>query len=154
MRIVSQLIFIALLWAAGGGLVVWLHPDARVLMEGGPPARALQEGEITLAEAQAMEREGGVLWIDVRPAAEFGRDHIPGAENIPSDQPDALTNKMFVWTQSNRLTDQTKVVIYCASPGCGTSHQLRRQLLSLNPTLRIQVLAGGWPEWLRGQAGR
>lgn len=153
MRIVIQLIILGVLWAVFGGVVAWLHPDAKLLMAGGPPARAVAEGEVTLSEAMAMAEKGNVLWIDVRPTPEFAKAHIPGAENIPADDSQAgvLGKSFFLWTQSGRLNHETAVIVYCASPGCGTSHQLRNELLRLDNLLKVHVLAGGWPEWRRFQ---
>jgi rhodanese-related sulfurtransferase len=149
MRVLTQLPAILIVWALCTGLVVWWHPDALPVMGGGLPAVVAAEGEVTVAQARELESGGRVLWIDVRPAGEFERDRIPGAENIPSDQAGALESKFFVWSSSNRLTPDTVIIIYCASPTCGTSHQLRDKLRQLNDALDVRVLAGGWPEWRR-----
>ena len=151
MRIVIQLIVLTVLWAVFGGLTVWLHPDAKVLMAGGPPAAAVREGEVTLGQAQELQKKGNVLWIDVRPAEEFVKGTIPGAENIPYDKPDALRDALFLWTQSGRLTHETQVVVFCSSAGCTQAHELRNELLRKDDQLQVHVLAGGWPEWRREQ---
>lgn len=154
MRVVIQISFLAAFWAVTSGLVMWLHPDARLVMKGGAPAEPLLEGEVSLEQALVIEATGKVLWVDVRPESEYRRARIPGAENMPEDQPGILQTKLFEWTQSGRLGPDTEVIIYCASPKCGTSHQLRNKLLEMNALLQVHVLAGGWPEWQRGQPGR
>jgi rhodanese-related sulfurtransferase len=151
MRVVIQLVFVFLLWAVVSSFVLWLHPDAQMVMRGGAPAPVLKDGEITLATALELMRTSDVLWVDVRPETEYRRGRVPASENVPSDQPGVLESKLFQWTQSGRLGPDTQVIVYCASPGCGTSHQLRNQLLEMNALLHVQVLAGGWPEWIRGQ---
>ena len=151
-RVLIQLFVLVLLWSLFGAMSYWLHPHAKKLFEGGQIAVPQAEGEISLEEAKRMAADGRVLWIDVRPLAEFTKEHIPGAENVPSDTIGALETKLFEWTQSERLRPETMLVIYCASTSCGTSHQLRKQLLGMNSALKVLVLAGGWTEWKRGEA--
>lgn len=151
-RIINQLVILVVLWAALGSIMYFLHPEARGLFSGSQAVLPQGEGEISLAEARRLTADGRALWVDVRPAAEFQRDHVPGAENVPSDEPGALESKLFEWTRTGTLGSSTTMVIYCASSGCGTSHQLRKQLLALNPDLKVSVLAGGWMEWKRGAA--
>lgn len=151
MRIVIQLIILTVLWALLGGLVAWLHPDAKLLMAGGPPAAATREGEVTLGQVLEMQGKGNVLLIDVRPTTEFEKGSIPGAESIPHDQADALGKSFFLWTQSGRLNHETQVVVFCSSPGCSQAHDLRSELLRMDSLLKVHVLAGGWSEWRREQ---
>ena len=154
LRILNQLTILGILWAIFGGLVFWLHPDARGLFTGGQAAIPQVEGEISLIEAKLITADGKALWVDVRPAAEFSREHVPGAENVPSDVSGALRDKLFEWTRAGTLGADTTMIVYCASSGCGTSHQLRKQLLQLNPGLKVAVLAGGWAEWKRGESAK
>jgi rhodanese-related sulfurtransferase len=153
-RILQQLAIIGALWLVFGGLVFWLHPQARGLFTGSQAAVPQGEGEISLAEAKLISADGKALWVDVRPIAEFNREHVPGAENVPADVSGALESKLFEWTRAGTLGADTTMIVYCASSGCGTSHQLRKQLLQLNPSLKVAVLAGGWAEWKRGESSR
>lgn len=150
LRVLNQLIILGVLWGILGGFTYFLHPQTKVLFSGGSAAVPQEEGEISLVEAKRLTAEGNALWVDVRPAAEFARDHIPGADSVPADESGALETKLFEWTSSGRLLPNTVVIVYCSSSACGTSHQLRKQLVGMNPSLRVSVLAGGWPEWNRG----
>lgn len=152
LRLLRQSAILLILWAVCSAAVFLWHPDARSLLGGGAAAVPAAEGEVSLAEALMMDAERGVLWIDVRPAAEFEREAIPGAENIPENAPVALENKLFEWTASERLQPDTRIVIYCASAGCRSGHELRNALLRMKDDLQVFVLAGGWPEWKRGQS--
>ena len=151
LRVFNQLLILGLLWGIFGGITFALHPSAKILFSGGSVAVPQEEGEISLAEAKRLTSEGKSLWVDVRPAVEFAKDHVPGADNVPADEAGALESKLFEWTSSGRLLPDTVVIVYCASSGCGTSHQLRKQLTGMNPALRVSVLAGGWTEWKRGE---
>jgi rhodanese-related sulfurtransferase len=151
-RIFIQSAILAALWLVTGSLAYWLHPQARVLFEGGQIAVPQDEGEISLAEAKRHTADNKVIWVDVRPAPEFAKEHVPGAENVPANESGILESKLFEWTQSERLRPDTRIIMYCASAGCGTSHQLRQQLRTMNPALDVVVLAGGWSEWKRGES--
>ena len=120
LRIFTQLFVILVLWAGLGAATYWLHPQGRVLLAGGQAAVPQDETEVSLSEAKRLAMDGKVLWIDVRPAAEFAAEHVQGAENVPADQAGVLEGKLFEWTQSDRLRPDTTLVIYCASPGCGS----------------------------------
>ena len=148
LRVLHQLAILGVFWAILGGLVFWLHPQARGLFSGSQAAVPQVEGEISLAEAKLLGSQGKAFWVDVRPAAEFAAEHVPGAENIPADLEGGLETKLFEWTRSGALTPSTTMIIYCASSGCGTSHQLRTQLLAMKPEFKVSVLAGGpgWPD--------
>ena len=152
LRAIQQLGLIGFLWILFGGLVYWLHPQAKGLFSGAAAAVPVEEGEISLADARRFTIDGVALWIDTRPAAEYTREHVPAAHNIPADESGALETKLFEWTRAGTLKPDTVLIIYCATSGCGTSHDLRRRLLGLNPALRVHVLAGGWSEWKRGES--
>lgn len=152
LRAIQQLGLIGILWLLFGGLVYWLHPQARELFSGAAAAVPVEEGEISLADARRFTAEGVALWVDTRPASDFTREHVPAAHNIPADESGVLETKLFEWTRTGILKPDTVLIIYCATSGCGTSHELRKRLLARNPSLRVYVLAGGWSEWKRGEA--
>ncbi|MFM7181697.1 MAG: rhodanese-like domain-containing protein [Verrucomicrobiales bacterium] len=152
LRAIQQLGLIGFLWILFGGLIFWVHPQAKGLFTGAAVAVPVEEGEISLADARRFTLEGVALWIDTRPAAEYAREHVPAAHNIPADESGALDTKLFEWTRTGTLKTDTVLIIYCATSGCNTSQELRRHLLGMNSDLRVYVLAGGWSEWKRGEA--
>lgn len=147
-----QVFLLLVFWALGSAAVFIWHPDARPLLGGGGAAVPVGEGEISLAAALLAASERDVLWIDTRPEAEFRRETIPNAVNIPEEAHSDLEIKLFELTNSGRLRPDTTVVIFCASTACRSGHQMRNGLLAMNPDMQVLVLAGGWPEWKRGQA--
>lgn len=57
--------------------------------------------------------------IDLRPASEFKRGHLPGAHNIPYDQIDLKIND---------LPKDNKIVVYCRGRLCGYSDVIGNKL--------------------------
>ncbi|ABQ28860.1 MULTISPECIES: ArsR/SmtB family transcription factor [Acidiphilium] len=81
-------------------------------------------------------REGSVTLLDVRPADEFARGHLPGALNIPLDQLDAALG---------HFTENIPVVAYCRGPYCVLSYEAVAQLRARG--VQASRLEDGYPEW-------
>jgi rhodanese-related sulfurtransferase len=95
-----------------------------------------------ISQEELLERldHGGILVIDVRPAAEYHAGHLPGALHVPPDQLDLL----------DALPADQDVVAYCRGPYCAYADDAVRQLTRLGR--RAARLDAGLPEWR--QAGR
>ena len=85
-----------------------------------------------------LERLGGgsVTLLDVRPADEFARGHLPGALNIPLDQLDAALGS---------VTQNIPVVAYCRGPYCVLSYEAVAYLRARG--IDAMRLEDGYPEW-------
>ena len=85
-----------------------------------------------------LERLGGgsVTLLDVRPADEFARGHLPGALNIPLDQLDAALGS---------VTQNVPVVAYCRGPYCVLSYEAVAYLRARG--IDAMRLEDGYPEW-------
>ena len=85
-----------------------------------------------------LERLGGgsVTFLDVRPADEFARGHLPGALNIPLDQLDAALGS---------VTQNVPVVAYCRGPYCVLSYEAVAYLRARG--IDAMRLEDGYPEW-------
>ena len=81
-------------------------------------------------------RDGSVTLLDVRPADEFARGHLPGALNIPLDQLDAALGS---------FTENVPVVAYCRGPYCVLSYDAVAQLRARG--VQAIRLEDGYPEW-------
>ena len=81
-------------------------------------------------------RDGSVTLLDVRPADEFARGHLPGALNIPLDQLDAAMGS---------FTENVPVVAYCRGPYCVLSYDAVAQLRARG--VQAIRLEDGYPEW-------
>jgi rhodanese-related sulfurtransferase len=107
-----------------------------------PRRPAWQSDEVTLAAAMGWGKS--VIWVDARPDADFARGHIPGAIPLNEDRWDDLLPG---------LTDQwdttRKVVVYCSSLSCQTSHDVARRLRDEDQMPNVFVLQGGWEAWLK-----
>lgn len=63
---------------------------------------------ISASEAEAIHKQGAVLFLDVREPNEFSRGHIPGAVNLPMGQ---VKNKI-AQTASDK---DAPILVYCRS---------------------------------------
>lgn len=107
------------------------------------------EGEISLSEALALERNGGVLWIDARQQAAYQMEHIPGALPLNPQQFNAQILEVMKAVQDNL---ERSAVIYCDAKKCAASHEVAEQLRQVHPDPdKVRVLHGGWPVWKAGR---
>jgi rhodanese-related sulfurtransferase len=91
---------------------------------------------VTRTELDRRMREGTVLVVDVRPAAEYTAAHITGAVGIPLEQlPDRLTE----------LPQDTEIVAYCRGHYCLMSLDAVRLLRAHD--YRARPMEGGLPQW-------
>lgn len=97
---------------------------------------------LDLTQAYALHQQGGALFIDARPAAEYQELHIEGAVNLTAGQlerkpaPDLLRN----------LDPHQTIVVYCGSADCHASLQVAELLQSRGFT-RVAVFLGGFRAW-------
>jgi rhodanese-related sulfurtransferase/DNA-binding MarR family transcriptional regulator len=93
-------------------------------------------GTITRDALRSRLREGDVVVLDVRPAAEYEADHIRGALSIPIAD---LKSRL------KEIPDGTDVVAYCRGPFCVYADDAVRLLAGRG---RAAVrLEDGFPEW-------
>jgi rhodanese-related sulfurtransferase len=81
-------------------------------------------------------RDGQVLVLDVRPAAEYAAGHIPGAVNVPHDQ---LAARLA------EIPAGTDIVAYCRGRYCVFAPEAVRLLRARGFSAR--PLEGGLPDW-------
>jgi rhodanese-related sulfurtransferase len=112
----------------------WFAPDA-----GGRKA-ASAPATISLTEAQKLFETGAAMFIDARPAFDFGLGHIRGAVNVPL--------KDFTTTHEilNLIPREQPLVTYCDGEECNSSVMLASKLDSLGYR-NVRVFFGGWKEW-------
>lgn len=95
-----------------------------------------QIGEITRSELARRLPGGGLVVLDVRPAAEFAAGHIPGARSVP---PDELRPRL------RGLAKGMEAVAYCRGPYCAYADEAVRALRRRG--VRAARLEDGFPEW-------
>jgi rhodanese-related sulfurtransferase/DNA-binding MarR family transcriptional regulator len=83
-------------------------------------------------------KDGAVVVIDVRPAAEFGAGHIAGARSVPIGE---------LRKQLKALPADAEVVAYCRGPYCVYADDAVRELGRKG--FRAARLEDGYPEWKR-----
>jgi rhodanese-related sulfurtransferase/DNA-binding MarR family transcriptional regulator len=99
-------------------------------------------GDVAALEPVAQEelsrrlRDGQVLVLDVRPAAEYAAGHIPGAVSVPHDQ---LAARLA------EIPAGTDIVAYCRGRYCVFAPEAVRLLRARGFSAR--PLEGGLPDW-------
>jgi rhodanese-related sulfurtransferase len=81
-------------------------------------------------------REGSVVVLDVRPAAEYRAGHISGARSIPLDELEARLQEIPL---------DVPVVAYCRGPYCVFADEAVRLLRKQGIEARRMDL--GFPDW-------
>lgn len=138
-RAMLEAAILAILSAGAGMATLRWHPRAPALYLA---QEAVAEGEISVADALALEKNGGVLWVDARAKAEFDREHVPGAVLLNME---AFEDQMF--GLMNVLSDNAKpIVVYCDAQKCSQSHAIAERLRGLG-NADVRALRGGWPAW-------
>ena len=105
-----------------------------------PLRPAWRSDEITPAAANAWG--AAVLWVDARPDADFARGHVPGAVQLNEDRWEELLPGLL-----DRWDPRHKIVVYCSSLSCQTSHDVARRLREEARLPDVFVLKGGWEAW-------
>jgi rhodanese-related sulfurtransferase len=83
-------------------------------------------------------KDGAVVVLDVRPAAEFGAGHIAGARSVPISE---------LRKQLKALPADAEIVAYCRGPYCVYADDAVRALDRNG--FRAARLEDGYPEWKR-----
>jgi rhodanese-related sulfurtransferase len=96
--------------------------------------------EINSATAKRIFDEKKALFIDARPAAQFGEGHIPGAINVYAEDFNPNIPMLL------KIPNDTLVVAYCGGGLCELSHELADKLRALG-FKRVVVYTGGTTEW-------
>jgi len=96
---------------------------------------------IPLQDAIALFKEGRILFLDARPAAQYEEGHIPGAWSVPWQSFDQYVERLMA-----ELPEDRTVVTYCDGEHCALSGDLARALRELGYE-NIRVLHNGWTRW-------
>ena len=105
---------------------------------------------ITTEKLQSLRKGAeGFLLIDVLPKADFDKDHIPGARNVPLDSQD------FAGAVAEKASGSKarKVVLYCAGPQCDASSKAAKMLMASGFTSVIKY-EGGLASWNESKKAR
>ena len=94
--------------------------------------------QVTPKEAQQMQGEGDVAFLDVREPNEWNLGHVPGAVHIPRGTLETSIEQ--------RLPRDRQIVIYCAS---GNRSALAADTLQQMGYRNVSSLAGGWRDWVQ-----
>lgn len=116
-----------------------------VLASDGPGARPEKGPRVSASDVAAALKSTGVLFLDVRDAAAFAKEHPAGAVNLPITQfLDSLTSQNV----PALMASAKKVVLVCDGEDCSASDRAYKDLAALkHPNLK--VLEGGWAAYTK-----
>jgi len=138
--------FLILCREAGILLVVALLPTLLWAVVTPSPVRwsphTLLPGEVQLDELLKSQEQ--ILWIDARSEEEYLQGHIPGAVLLNEERWEALFVELM---KSGKWEPGKKVVVYCSSLSCQSSHLVAERLRKQSGIPNVFVLKGGWEAW-------
>jgi rhodanese-related sulfurtransferase len=119
----------------------WLpSPGNRV---GIPRAFETRLPQINAVQAMSLYEAGDALFVDSRDAADYAKDHIPGAVNLP------MRKWAEIWPQAeSQLPRDRTLVLYCYGAHCGLSTRQGKALLEEGYE-DLVVLDYGWSTWTK-----
>ena len=98
------------------------------------------DGEISLAEAEALFQGGQALFADARDELTYAEGHITGAVSLPVENFDSD------YPRVEAAVAGKTVITYCDGEHCRLSHDLAAQLRAKG--IDARVLGNGWSLWL------
>jgi rhodanese-related sulfurtransferase len=105
------------------------------------------DGEISIGDALARQKSGGVVWIDARRRSEFAKKRIPGALPLNKSEHD-YDDQMLAVAKVLQDSQDKWVIVYCDTKKCAASHEIAQELRNIFPVPEnVYVLHGGFPVW-------
>jgi len=101
--------------------------------------------QIGLEEAHRLFDGRSSVFVDARSPEQFRKGHIPGAHLLTLDSFQESVSAFL-----DLIPEDTTLVTYCDSEGCGSSREVA-ELLVEEGYADIRLFAGGWDQWV--QAG-
>lgn len=106
-----------------------------------PPATPEQAAAtISRDEVVAAIQQGATL-VDARKAEHFKEGRIPGAINVPSDEPGSPLDELTA-----RALPEDPVIVYCGGEPCDDSKIVFERLKAYGYQ-NIRLYFGGWRDW-------
>ena len=137
-----RLLHLLLLTLALAGYAAYLRAERAQR----PAVEAVPPGEIPLlraAEAEALWKHDGTLFVDVRSDADYAAGHIAGAVSLPEE----AFEQRFPALRP-RLEHAKAIVVYCKSEDCGKSLWAAIRLRNAGLT-QTRIYPAGWYDWKR-----
>jgi rhodanese-related sulfurtransferase len=113
------------------------------------PGEALEPGEISTAELEAILASRSATVLDARPHAEYAISHIPGAVNVAPKPGVPMSMYVSDVAEIGRVLNGDKaapLVLYCNGPHCGKSKRLATELRDAGYT-SVRRYQLGIPMW-------
>ena len=105
-----------------------------------PPTTQQAAATISRDEVVAAIQQGATI-VDARKVDHFQDGHIPGAINIPAEDPASHLD-----TLTARSLPDDPVIVYCGGDPCDDS-KIVFDLLKQNGYQNLRIYFGGWRDW-------
>lgn len=105
-----------------------------------PPTPEQAAAAVSRDEMLAAIQQGATL-VDARKAEHFQEGRIPGAINIPSDDPASPLDEL-----TSRALPEDLVIVYCGGEPCDDSRMVFERLKAYGYR-NIRLYFGGWRDW-------
>ena len=105
-----------------------------------PPTPEQAAAAIPREQVVAAIQQGAPV-VDARKPDDFKEGHIPGAINIPADDP-----LPYMEALTARSLPEDLVIVYCGGDSCDDS-KIVFDLLKGNGFQNIRLYFGGWKDW-------
>jgi 3-mercaptopyruvate sulfurtransferase SseA len=106
------------------------------------PPPAPRQAAAAIARQDVMDAlERGTAIVDARKPESFQAGHIPGAINIPADDPLPHLESLTM-----RCLPEDLVIVYCGGQQCDDS-RIVFDLLTDSGFPNVRIYFGGWKEW-------
>jgi 3-mercaptopyruvate sulfurtransferase SseA len=106
-----------------------------------PPTPEQAAATISRDEVLDAIRQGATV-VDARKAEHFQDGRIPGAINVPSDDPASPLDDLIA-----RALPEDPVIIYCGGDPCDDS-KIVFERLKAHGYQNIRLYFGGWQDWI------
>lgn len=107
------------------------------------PPPTPEQAAATISRDELLEAiQQGATVVDARKAEHFEEGRIPGAINVPSDDPASPLDELVA-----RALPEDMVIVYCSGEPCDDSKIVFERLKAYGYQ-NVRLYFGGWRDWI------
>lgn len=104
------------------------------------PCKAFDVTAVDLATAYNAWKREKVVFVDALSPESFAKEHIPGAINLPANDPESN------WSKFEKIEKSKDIIVYCANVCCPASEKVAH-FLEGKGYKTVLEFSGGLEEW-------